>query len=145
MQTEAARTVIPQHPELKHNHRKITKMITWIRATGRKRSLFIPISRNAMSKNVKTTVQLHLFHMLARSCLKSFKLGFSSTWTKNFQMFKVDLEKAWNNWLVQNLEKSLSRLILSPCLFNLYAEHIMRNAGAGWLTNWNQDCWQKYQ
>ena len=26
--------------------------------------------------------------------------------------------------------------ILPPCLFNLYAEYIMRNAG---LTNWNQD------
>ena len=33
--------------------------------------------------------------------------------------------------------------ILSPCLFNLYAEHIMRNAGRS--TSWNQDCWEKYQ
>ena len=30
--------------------------------------------------------------------------------------------------------------ILSPCLFNLYAEYIMRNAG-----RWNQDCREKYQ
>ena len=36
--------------------------------------------------------------------------------------------------------------ILSPCLFNLYAEYITRNAGwAGRSTNWNQDCWEKYQ
>ena len=34
--------------------------------------------------------------------------------------------------------------ILSPCLFNLYAEYIMRNL-AGWSTSWNQDCWGKYQ
>ena len=33
--------------------------------------------------------------------------------------------------------------ILSPCLFNLYAEHIMRNTGRS--TSWNQDCWEKYQ
>ena len=26
--------------------------------------------------------------------LKSFKLGSNSTWTKNFQMYKLDLEKA---------------------------------------------------
>ena len=26
--------------------------------------------------------------------LKSFKLGFSSTWTENFQLYKLDLEKA---------------------------------------------------
>ena len=35
--------------------------------------------------------------------------------------------------------------ILSPCLFNLYAEYIMRNAGAGRNTSWNQDFWEKYQ
>ena len=34
--------------------------------------------------------------------------------------------------------------VLSPCLFNLYAEYIMRNAGAGGSTRWNQDCWEKY-
>ena len=35
----------------------------------------------------------------------------------------------WNNGLVPNWERSTSRCILSPCLFNLYAEHIMQNAG----------------
>ena len=36
--------------------------------------------------------------------------------------------------------------ILSPCLFNLHAEYIMRNAGlAGRSTSWNQDCQEKYQ
>ena len=37
--------------------------------------------------------QLHSFHMLARWCSKSFKLGFHSRWTENFQKFKLDLEK----------------------------------------------------
>ena len=32
--------------------------------------------------------------MLERLCSKLFKLGFSSTWTKNFQIYKLDLEKA---------------------------------------------------
>ena len=36
----------------------------------------------------------------------------------------------WNNRLVPNRKRSTSRLdILSPCLFNFYAEYIMRNAG----------------
>ena len=36
--------------------------------------------------------------------------------------------------------------ILSPYLFNLYAEYIMRNARyAGWSTSWNQDCWEIYR
>ena len=33
---------------------------------------------------------------------------------------------------------------LSPCLFNLYAEYIIQNAGLD-DTSWNQDCWEKYQ
>ena len=40
------------------------------------------------------TGQLHSLHILPRLCSKSFKVGFSSTWTKNFQMYKLNLEKA---------------------------------------------------
>ena len=156
-----------------------------------------------MPKNVQTTAQMHSFHGLTRSCSKSFKPGFNSMWTKNFQMCRLDLEKAeeweiewptfvgsWKkqescrktsisalltmpkpltvwittNWkilremgitdhlicLLRNLcagQEATGRTghgtsdvfqigkevhqgcILSPCLFNLYAEHIMRNAG----------------
>ena len=34
--------------------------------------------RKAMPKNVQTTAQLHSFHMLAKLCSKSFKLGSNS-------------------------------------------------------------------
>ena len=37
------------------------------------------LQRGAMPKNVPTTIQLHSFQMLTRSCSKSFKLSFSST------------------------------------------------------------------
>ena len=50
--------------------------------------------RKAMPKNAQTTVQLHSIHTLAKECSKSSKPGFNSTWTVNFQMFKLDLEKA---------------------------------------------------
>ena len=50
--------------------------------------------RKAMPQDVQTTIQLCSFHMLAKSCSKSFKMGFNSTWTENSQVFKVDLEKA---------------------------------------------------
>ena len=36
---------------------------------------------------------------------------------------------AWNNELVQNWERSTSGCIVSPCLFNLYAEYIRQNMG----------------
>ena len=58
-----------------------------------KRSVFLPVPQKGMPKNVQTTAQLHSFYMLAKWCSKFSKLGFSSTWTKNSQMFKLDLEK----------------------------------------------------
>ena len=48
----------------------------------------------AMSKNVHTTTQLHSSHRLAKQCSKFSRPGFNSTWTVNFQMFKLVLEKA---------------------------------------------------
>ena len=159
--------------------------------------------RRAMPKNAQTTAHLHSSHMLAKWCSKFSKPGFNSTWTVNFQMFKLDLKRQRNQrsncqhpldhrkskrvpeknllllyWLYQSLWwcgshklwKILQELgisdhltcllrnlyagqvatirtghgttdwfqirkgvrqgcILSPCLFNFYAEYIMRNAG----------------
>ena len=50
--------------------------------------------RKAMPNNAQTTAQLHSSHTLAKQCSKFSKSGFNSTWTVNFQMFKLDLEKA---------------------------------------------------
>ena len=49
-------------------------------ATGlEKVSFSFQSQRRTVPKNVPTTVPLCLFYILARSCSKSFKLGFSST------------------------------------------------------------------
>ena len=50
--------------------------------------------RKAMPKNAQTTAQLHLSHTLVKKCSKFSKPGFSNTWTVNFLMFKLVLEKA---------------------------------------------------
>ena len=50
--------------------------------------------RRAMLKDAEMTTLLYSFHMLARLCSKAFKLGFSSTWTKNFQMYKLGFTEA---------------------------------------------------
>ena len=47
-----------------------------------------------MPKNAQTTAQLHSSHMLVKWCSKFSKPGFNSMWTMNFQMFKLDSEKA---------------------------------------------------
>ena len=50
--------------------------------------------RKAMLKNAQTTTQLHSSHMLVKKCSKFSKPGFNNTWTVNFEMFKLNLEKA---------------------------------------------------
>ena len=47
-----------------------------------------------MPKNVQATVQLCSFYMLSRSCLKSFKLGFSNMSTENFQIYRLGFKEA---------------------------------------------------
>ena len=39
-----------------------------------------------MPNNVQTIVQLRSFHMLAKWCSKSFKLGFNSRWSINWEL-----------------------------------------------------------
>ena len=56
-----------------------------------------------MPKNVQITLQLLSFHILVRRRSKSFKLDFSSMWTENFQMYKIDLEKT------EEIENKLQR------------------------------------
>ena len=50
--------------------------------------------RKAMPNNAQTTAQLHSFHRLANEFSKFSKPGFSNMCTDNFQIFKLDLEKA---------------------------------------------------
>ena len=143
--------------------------------TGLEKVSFHSNPKEGQCQRIRTTAQLCSFHVLA----KSFKLGFSSTWTENFQLYKLDLEKAeeleiklpipigWItiNWKIfqemripNHLTCLLRKLyagqeatsyatrrgktdwfkigkgarqgwILSPCLFNFFAEYIMWNAG----------------
>ena len=50
--------------------------------------------RREVPKNAPTTIQLHSFHTLAKLCSKSYKVGFSSMWTKNSQKYKLNFEVA---------------------------------------------------
>ena len=61
-----------------------------------KRSVFIPIPKKGNAKECSKYCTLNSFHMLAKSCSKFPKPGFNSTWTKNFQMFKLGLKRQRN-------------------------------------------------
>ena len=166
-------------------------------------SVFIPIPKKGSAKECSNYHTIALISHASKVMLKILqKVGFNSTWTKNFQMFKLDLEKAeeleiklphlsdhrkskssrktsisafwlhqslwlcgwqqtgkfWKRWEYQTiwpaswgtcmqvrkqqLEPELEQqtgskigkgvcqgCIFATCLFNLYAEHIMQNAG----------------
>ena len=59
-----------------------------------KMSIFISIPNKGIIKNIQTIRQLHSSPMLVALCSRSSMLGFRIMWTKNFQMFKLGLEKA---------------------------------------------------
>ena len=61
--------------------------------TGKGQFLF-QCQRKAMPKNVQTTAQLHSSHVLVSNAQNSPSQASSNTWTVNFQMFKLVLEKA---------------------------------------------------
>ena len=50
-----------------------------------------PSQRRAKAKNIQTAIQLCSLHML---CSKSFRVGFSSRWTENLQIYKLGFQEA---------------------------------------------------
>ena len=72
---------------------QIWKSLHWKRSGTGKDQFSFQSQRKAVPKNAQTMAQLHSSHTLAKWCSKFSKPGFNSTWTMNFQMFKLDLEK----------------------------------------------------
>ena len=58
------------------------------------RSVFIPIPKKGNAKECSNYLTIALISQASKVMLKSFKLGFNSSLTENFQRYKLDLEKA---------------------------------------------------
>ena len=85
----------------------------------RKGQFSFQFQRSEVAKIVQTTIQLRLFHRLASLCSKSFRLGFSSTWTENFQIYKLGLERQRNQKsngqhspVIENVKESQKKYLL---------------------------------
>ena len=57
-------------------------------------SLFMPISKKGNAKACSNYHATAIISHASKVISKSFKLGFNSMWTENFQIYKLDLEKA---------------------------------------------------
>ena len=73
-------------------YQQIWKTQQW--PQGWKRSVFIPIPKKGNAKECSNYSTVALISHASKVISKFSKPGFSSTWTRNFQMFKLDLEKA---------------------------------------------------
>ena len=58
------------------------------------RSIFIPIPKKGNSKEYSSYHTVGLISHASKLMIKILKLGLNSTWTENFQMYKLDLEEA---------------------------------------------------
>ena len=70
---------------------QIWKMQQWLQDW--KRSVFIPIPKKGNAKEFSNYHTIALISHASKVMLKITKPGFSSMWTMNFQIFKLDLEK----------------------------------------------------
>ena len=59
-----------------------------------KRSVFIPIPKKRNAKECSNYHTIALISYASKIMLKILQASFNSTWTKNFQMLKLGLEKA---------------------------------------------------
>ena len=77
-----------------------------------KRSVFIPIPKKGNGKECSNYCTIVLISHASKIMLKFSKLGFNSTWTVNFQMFKLDLKGrgtrdqiANTHWIIEKVRE----------------------------------------
>ena len=87
-----------------------------------KRSVFIPIAKKGNAKECSNYCTIALISHASKVMLKIPKLGFNSTWTKNFQMFKLDLEKvektdqiASIHWIIEKAREFQKNICFIDC------------------------------
>ena len=62
-------------------------------ATGLEKVSFHSSPKEGQCQRMFKLPQLCSFHMLVRICSKTLKLSFSSSWTENFQMYKLGFKE----------------------------------------------------
>ena len=77
--------------ELHSVHQQIWETQWW--PQDWKRSILIPIPKKGSTKECSNHQTISVNSHVVKLCSKFSKLGFSITWTENFQMFKLGLEK----------------------------------------------------
>ena len=105
-----------------------------------KRSVFIPILKKGNAKECSNYCTNILISHASKVCSKFSKPGFSNTWTMNFQMFKLVLEKteepeiklptSAGSWTKQesSIITSASALMTMPKPLNVWSQQTVENS-----------------
>ena len=107
-----------------------------------------PSNKQETSRKTSTSALLTtpkpLTVWITTNCEKFWKRWeYWTTWPAAGEEATVKLDR--NNRLVPNRERSTSRLYIVTLLIQLLCKVHHAKCWAGWTTNWNQDCWEKYQ
>ena len=96
--------------------------------------------RKAIPKNAQTTTQL-----LVKWCSKFSRPGFSNTWTMNFQMFKLVLEKAEEPEIKLPISAGLSKKQESSRKTSISALLTMPKPLTVWITMNYGKFWKRWE
>ena len=108
-----------------------------------KRQFSFQSQRKAMPKNVQTTTQLPSSHTLVMFKILQDRL--SNTWTVNFQMFKLDLEKAEEQEIKLSTSAGSSKKQESSRKTSIYALLTMPRPLTVWITINSGKFWKRWQ
>ena len=130
---------------------------------GREPEIKLPTSAGSLKKqegSTKTstsallTMPKPLTLWITTNCGKIFKTWeYNTTWHASWEICmqvkkQVRTRQGTTDWfqIGNPIGKGMCQsCILSPCLFNLYAEYIMRNTELDEAPSGNHDGWEKYQ
>ena len=87
-----------------------------------KRSVFIPIPKKGNAKECSNYHTIALTSHASKVKLKILQVRFNSKWTENFQMFKLDLEKAEEPEIKHLFDHQKSKIIPEKHLLLFYAK-----------------------
>ena len=109
--------------------------------------------KQASSRKTSTSALLTMPKLLTVwitiNCGKFWKRWeYQTTWPASWETYmqvRKQQNWAWNNRLVPNRKRSISRLYIVTLLNHLICRVHHVKCQAGWSTSWNQDCQEKYQ
>ena len=96
-----------------------------------KRSVFIPIPKKGNTKKCSNYHTIVLISHPSKVMQKSFKLGFSTTWTENLQMYKLGLEKAVLCLVTQSCLTVCNPVDCNPPGYSVHQDSPGKNTGLG--------------